>query len=418
MTPPLQSIQARDDQPLRALSQRISATFNYTVHFTHDVFDPDNTLLASSIAAAGSGRRHDVLAYVDGGLVEANESITQRIATYCAHHSHSIHLVQEPRVIAGGEQAKNNWRRVQDIMAEIGDHRMCRHSFVLAIGGGAVLDMVGFAASIVHRGLRMIRIPTTVLSQNDGGVGVKTGMNEHGQKNFIGTFAPPYAVINDLDFLHSLPEREWRAGIAEAFKVAIIRDASFFDFLCRRAEPLRRREMGDMETLVHRCAEIHLEHIREGNDPFETASARPLDFGHWSAHKLELMSDYTIGHGQAVAIGIAIDIEYASRTGRLNPQDAERILDGLERSGLPTWHALLERRGLDGRYEILDGLDDFREHLGGVLTITLPDGIGARVDIHDVHEELVLECIRSLAQRASRADGTEPAAFIEFPPDG
>lgn len=129
--------------------------------------------------------------------------------------------------------------------------------------------MVGFVTALVHRGLRLVRMPTTVLAQNDAGVGVKNGMNEHGVKNFLGTFAPPFAVVNDAAFLETLPDEHWRGGISEAFKVAIIKDRAFFEFLVRSAPRLRAREANAMEALVKRCAVLHLEHIASSGDPFE-----------------------------------------------------------------------------------------------------------------------------------------------------
>ena len=262
-----------------------------------------------------------------------------------------------------------------------------------------MLDSVGFAASLVHRGVRMVRMPTTVLAQNDAGVGVKTGMDEHGQKNFIGTFAPPFAVINDFSMLDTLADRDWIGGIAEAFKVAIIKDAEFFEFLRDRAAALRNRDQQAMETLIRRCAIIHLDHIASAGDPFETGSARPLDFGHWSAHKIETMSDYWVGHGQAVAVGIAVDSYYAMRQGLITPNQLERILDGMTACGLPIYLDYLSRR-TGGELDILAGLDEFREHLGGRLNVTLPESLGDKREVHHLDRTIIAEAIEYLRTRS------------------
>ena len=235
-----------------------------------------------------------------------------------------------------------------------------------------------------------------MLSQNDAGVGVKTGMNEHKAKNFVGTFAPPFAVINDFEFLRTLEDREWAGGMSEAFKVAIIKDAGFFDFLCRNASRLRNRDMAAMETLIRRCAILHLDHIRKGGDPFEFGAARPLDFGHWSAHRLEIMSGYRLGHGQAVAIGIALDSYYAMRKRLITKTEFERIIDGMRACGLPIWSNLLERRDGHGKLAVLAGLEQFREHLGGELTVTLPDSIGRKIEVHDMNPRIIREGIAFL----------------------
>src|SRR5207249_4231810 len=145
-----------------------------------------------------------------------------------------------------------------------------------------------------------------------------------GKKNFIGTFAPPWAVINDFQLLSSLSERDKRAGYVEAVKVALIRDKDFFEALEQDVDALRNFEPEAMQRLIYRCAELHLEHIATSGDPFEFGSARPLDFGHWAAHKLEQLSDYRIRHGEAVAIGIALDTIYSRQIGLLDAASAER----------------------------------------------------------------------------------------------
>jgi len=253
--------------------------------------------------------------------------------------------------------------------------------------------MAGFAAALIHRGLRFVRIPTTVLAQNDAGVGVKNGMNDGGAKNFAGTFAPPFAVIDDFDFLKSLPQREWIGGVSEAFKVAIIKDKPFFRYLCRNAEALRDRDQAVMEKLVHKTAALHLRHIASSGDPFEFGSARPLDFGHWAAHRLELMSNFTLGHGEAVAIGIALDSTYAMLKKLLPPAERDAIVQGLAACGLPVWSPLLERPGAHGEPDVLAGIEQFREHLGGRLCITLPAPLGTKVEVHRINLALMKKAI-------------------------
>lgn len=379
--------------------QRFSVSYEYPVLFTRGAFDPANALLADTIDRLKEDRRHRVVAFLDSGLVAAQSDLPARIRAYFAAHSARLELVSEPKMLPGGEAAKNGWEMVREVMSTIGNLRLCRQSFVLAVGGGAVLDMVGFAASIVHRGVRLVRMPSTTLSQGDGGVGVKNGMDEHGQKNFVGTFAPPFAVVNDLALLSTLAQRDWAAGVSEAFKVAIIKDAAFFDELCALAPRLAARDEAAMERLVRRTAELHLAHIRSGGDPFEFGSARPLDFGHWSAHKLESLSRYALGHGQAVAIGIALDTCYAARKRLITNAERRRILAGLAASGLPVWDDLLAARNADGTLAVIRGLEEFREHLGGRLTVTLPAGIGHRVEVHELDSALIAECIAELAPR-------------------
>src|SRR5258708_2217885 len=157
-----------------------------------------------------------LLCIIDSGVVQHHTQLPEMIATYCQRYG--IELVCSPCVLPGGEQAKNDPGHISSIHDAIHQHNLCRHSYVLAIGGGPLLDMVGYAGATAHRGVRLIRVPTTVLAQNDAGIGVKNGINAYGKKNFIGTFAPPFAVLNDAHFLTSLAERDWRSGVAEAVK--------------------------------------------------------------------------------------------------------------------------------------------------------------------------------------------------------
>jgi 3-dehydroquinate synthase len=379
--------------------QRITVPFEYPVTFTRGLFTEDNPVLVDTMARLEPRRRHRALVYVDAGVDRATPGLLDRVAAYFDVHADRLELVVPPQVTPGGEEVKVGWAVVEGIMRTIGDSHLCRQSFVVAVGGGSVLDMVGFASSIVHRGLRFVRVPTTVLAQNDAGVGVKNGMNEHGVKNYVGTFAPPFAVLNDAEFLRTLEQKYWVGGIAEAFKVAVIKDAEFLTFLCTNAAALRDRNEEHMETLIRRCAMLHLDHIRQGGDPFEFGSARPLDFGHWASHRLEVLSAYELGHGQAVAIGIALDAVYAFRRGLLAQNELARILGGLVETGLPVWSDHLERRDPSGRLDILKGLDDFREHLGGELTVTLPRGVGRKCEVHEMDTALIENAVAYLKDR-------------------
>ncbi len=364
------------------LTQHLNVPFDYPVIFDADILNPANPALAAAVDRLREGRRHRLLAVSEAGLLRAWPDLGARLAAYVLRHADRLELVGDLEALPAGEASKQGWDGAFQVMRWIQARNLDRQSVVLALGGGGLLDTVGLAAALVHRGLRLVRVPTTVLAQNDVGVGVKNGIDLDGVKNLIGVFAPPFAVLVDHDFLATLPDREWRGGAAEAFKVALLKDAVFFDFLCREAGAVRRRDTEVMRHLVRRCAELHLEHIRTGGDPFEMGSARPLDFGHWSAHRLEVLSQHAVRHGEAVAIGIALDTTYAAQAGWVTPAVREALLRGLTECGLAIWHPLLETRGTDGGLAILDGLERFREHLGGRLTLTFPDGIGRRREEH------------------------------------
>jgi 3-dehydroquinate synthase len=304
-----------------------------------------------------------------------------------------------PVVIEGGERTKNSYFHVSEIHSQIDRFHIDRHSAVIAVGGGALLDMVGLAAATAHRGVRHVRIPTTTLAQCDSGVGVKNGINAFGKKNFIGTFAPPFAVINDFQLLSSLTPRDKRAGYIEAVKVALIRDRAFFEELEHDADKLREFEPAAMQRLIYRCAELHVNHIATSGDPFESGSARPLDFGHWSAHKLEQLSEFKLRHGEAVAIGVALDVIYSRNAGCLDNSSAERILALIERLGFELFTNELLHVDSENSLMVLQGLEEFREHLGGELTITLLNDIGRGFETHDIVSAKVLAAIQELQQR-------------------
>jgi len=380
--------------------QRFHVAYEYPVHFTERLFSPDNPLLADVVARLEPTRRHRCLVFVDGGLLEAIPGFERQILAYARRHAGRIDLVAPPFTVPGGERIKNQLWFVEQMQERLAEHHIDRHSYVIAIGGGAVLDAVGLVAATTHRGVRLIRVPTTVLAQADSGVGVKNGVNIFGSKNFVGTFAPPFAVLNDLDLIRHLPAREKIAGMAEAVKVALIRDPDFFTWLERHAERLATFEPAAMAKMIRRTAVLHMHQIAHGGDPFETGSARPLDFGHWSAHKLETLTRHHLRHGEAVAIGIALDARYSVRAGLLAAGEDERICSLLELLGFRLWHPSVEARHPDGGFALLDGLGDFREHLGGELTVTLLADVGTGVEVHAMDERRVLDAIGWLKARA------------------
>src|SRR5271156_1170066 len=386
---------------MSVIQRSIQVGWQLRVFFTEDVFAPANPILKDALA---DGTPRKVLIVLEDALAQSQPNLEQQIENYFSAHASQLQLVRPPLFVAGGEQSKNSATIVTDILSQIDRHHIDRHSYLIAVGGGALLAVAGFAAATAHRGVRHVRIPTTTLSQADSGVGVKNGINAFGKKNFIGTFAPPFAVINDFNLLATLKPRDKRSGYVEAVKVACIRDKNFFDEIERDAKKLISFEPAAMKHLIRRCAELHLEHIATGGDPFETGSARPLDFGHWSAHKLEQLSNFQIPHGEAVAIGIALDVVYARIIGLLDEKSCERILQLLEKLGFDLFANELLNIGLDGNLKILTGLDEFREHLGGELTITLLKEIGRSVEVHEMNLPKIVEAVREMRERhAGRA---------------
>ena len=382
------------------IQQEFLVPVRYPVHFTTGVFSSANALLRDVIAAADPNDEEParVAVVVDRGVERAHPALLADIAAYFTQHRRAIALTAPVLVVPGGEAIKNDRRHVDRILETINAASLCRHSYLIAVGGGAVLDAAGFAAATAHRGIRLVRVPTTVLSQDDSAMGVKNGVNAFGKKNYLGTFAPPFAVINDAAFLTTLSDRDWRGGLTEAVKAALIRDAAFFALLERHAAALRARELAAMTEVVRRSALLHLQHIATGGDPFEHGSSRPLDFGHWAAHKLEQTTDHRLGHGEAVGIGIALDTTYSHLAGFLPEAQWRRVIDLLIALGVQVYAPELDEQLDTPQHErcVLGGLSEFQEHLGGRLTIMLLKDIGEPFDVHAIDPGLVERSIAIL----------------------
>lgn len=367
--------------------------YEYPVCFQRDVFAPQQLLLVELLS-----QRHQqpkVFVVVDQGIIDNNAGYLGQIRAYFDAHQKRCRLLAAPYVLSGGEGAKTH-SQIQQLYQAMLDQHVDRHCVVLAIGGGAVLDAVGFACSTFHRGIPILRMPSTVLAQNDAGVGVKNGINAHNTKNLIGCFGPPVAVLNDSLLLESLSDRDRRAGLAEAVKVATIRSSEFFAWMEANRAPLASFETAASEYAIHECARLHLQQITTGGDPFEQGNARPLDYGHWSAHKLEGLSNYQLRHGEAVAIGMALDALYAVEMSILSYDECQRLLILLAQLGFDLWHDTLELCDDSGQWMLWAGLEEFREHLGGELCITLLTTMGQAIEVNEIHREALQNAVRRL----------------------
>ncbi len=378
---------------LHEVKQDIQVNFQYSVLFTEHVFNCSNITLAqvfsnsqsSNYSVLSQKKQARVLVVIDDNVAKAHSDLIAQIKSYA--FAHNIELVTTPLIVPGGEQVKKDLSHLDTIYQLVADEKIDRHSYILVIGGGAVLDAIGYAAATAHRGIRLIRMPTTVLAQNDAGVGVKNGVNYIGRKNYLGTFAPPFAVVNDFNLLSTLDLRDKRAGIAEAIKVALIKDQAFFDNLFQNRNKLTNFEQDAMQYMIIRCAELHLSHIQNCGDPFEMGSARPLDFGHWSAHKLEELSAHQLRHGEAVAIGIAMDTLYSCQQKMISRVACDQVITLLIDLGFD-----LSSRFL-GQLNVASALDEFREHLGGSLCITLLTDLGKGVEVDHIDGIAMQACV-------------------------
>jgi 3-dehydroquinate synthase len=395
------------------LEKTFSVSHTHRVLFTRAAFQADNPMVRDLLAGAReAGPVTKCLAFVDSAVDEAQPGLVSALDAYAAAHADVFTWAGPAVILTGGEVCKNDFSMVEQCWRIMNDAMLDRHSFVMVIGGGAVLDLVCFAASTAHRGIRHIRFPTTTLSQGDGGVGVKNGVNFFGKKNWVGSFAVPYAVVNDFAFLDTLTVREKRCGLIEAVKVALIRDAEFYHWIEANVDALAALETAAVEYTVRRSAELHVEHITTNGDPFEQGSARPLDFGHWAAHKLEQVSDFTIMHGEAVAIGMAVDLFYSALSGILDESVALRITALIERLGFESYSEQLLAHSSGTEPVILEGLEEFREHLGGQLTVTLVPEIGRKIEVHEMDHAHVIAALESLRERSLQMSHEAPVEEV------
>lgn len=383
---------------------RFAVPFVHRLRFTDDVLSGDQQTLVDLLEPTGQGPTR-VQFWLDEGLAHACPDLTDKLKALADARPERLRRAGNVQLVPGGEAIKNDIHILERMLKVFHAADLDRHSYVVAIGGGAVLDAVGFATAIAHRGLRLVRLPTTTLAQADSGLGVKNGVNLFGKKNWIGSFAVPWGVVNDTALLSTLSQRDFVCGFSEAVKVSLLKDAAMFDELCGSAAAIARREPTASGRMIRGSALLHLDHITRGGDPFEMREARPLDYGHWSAHRLEAMSGFQVRHGEAVAIGVAIDTVYSSLVHGLSAADAQRVLVCLADLGFELSHPLLD----DSR-SLLEGLEEFRQHLGGRLTVTMLSGVGQPLDVHAIDAEAMRAAIERVVSFSRRRDGRRQLA--------
>ena len=373
---------------------------------------PGNAAFAAALAQVHG----HCVAFIDSGVAQSWPELAPQLmgafaALQSTHGETTSHLqhrtasatsptlapsLAHVEIIPGGETCKEGLKYAERVAKICFDHGVSRHGAVIAIGGGAVLDAVGFGAAIAHRGVRMIRIPTTTLAQDDSAMGVKCGVNMFGQKNALGCFAAPWAILCDEHFLQTLTIEHWLGGFSEVVKIALLKDPHLFEQLESHAMGITSRDLKITSPILRRSAWLHREHIVQGGDPFEVGAARPLDHGHWSAHRLEALSHFAVPHGQAVSIGIALDALLAVEMRLLDASVATRIIQLLRSLQLPIWHPLLE-----AGEELFAGLEQFRQHLGGNFAIPLLTSIGASREVTRIKAEDFRKTVTTLRTLAS-----------------
>jgi len=374
-----------------AIDVDFNVPLKHQLRFTRNVLADDRHVLADLLQDS-NGQRPRVQFWIDANLAATRPELHTQLCDFSSEYSERFTLMGMPQTVESGESVKNDIHILERILGVIHQANLDRRSYIVVLGGGAVLDAVGFAAAIAHRGIRLIRLPSTTLAQADSGIGVKNAVNLFHKKNWVGTFSVPWAVVNDATMLQTLPDRDFVSGFSEAVKVALLKDPEMFQSLCRLAPRIRRRDMEAAESIIRQSAIHHLQHITTGGDPFEALEARPLDFGHWSAHRLEVLSDFELRHGESVAIGVAVDTVYSSRVHGFPESATQRVLTCLEQLGLA-----LDHHALRDTEALFAGLEEFRQHLGGRLTVTMLTDIGRPIDVHQIDHDHMREAIQVVA---------------------
>lgn len=292
----------------------------------------------------------------------------------------------EPAVIevpAGEEQKSLQWaEKLYDAMLS---HRMDRRSPVIALGGGVVGDLAGFAAATFLRGIPFIQVPTSLLAQVDASVGGKVAVDHRRGKNLIGAFYQPLLVLASLDTLDSLPDRELRAGMAEVIKYGVIADAGLFTYIEGRLDEILRREYGALAHLVARSCEIKADVV--AGDEREQGRRAILNFGHTMGHAIETQTGML--HGEAVAIGMVYAARVAERMGMLDGDSVQRLIELVRRTGLP-----VRCDGLDAS-ATLETMKLDKKSVGGRLRFILPERIGTVVIRDDVPNDYIRSVLTS-----------------------
>ena len=376
-----------------ALSLASTEAVSFDVCFASNLTHADNKVLQAALA----GRRALLVT-------------TPTVARLYGDRTLPRHPDLRVAVLALSERTKAI-EAVLDVCRLAQELKLDRRSVLVAFGGGVCSDVVGFAASMIRRGITHIRVPTTLVGQIDAGVGLKTGVNFCAGKNYLGSFHPPERVLVDPTFLGTLPARELRQGLAEMVKIALVRDPALFATLeewgLRLLESRFRDPAAVAEHAIHRSVALMLTEL--GANPFENRTLeRLVDMGHTISPELESASGFMLPHGEAVAVDIALTCALGVELRMLDEEDAQRTMALLERLGLPTDHELLDaalcRRALQSA----------ALHRGGRLNLVVPTAIGSADFVRDpavVTDEILERGIRRLrAMPAAHPWDLAPAA--------
>lgn len=359
---------------LRQWQMSHQRTVSYTVTECDDLLNPSNPALRSTAPSKTSRR-----------LVVLDETLSPYYLTRIERYFSENHIPFEIISIETGEHHKS----INDLLSllqQIMQFAPARyHEPIIAIGGGVLTDLVGFAASIYRRGIPRINVPTTLMGYIDASIGVKTGINFLQQKNRIGTFLPPKDVLLDKTFLTTLPERHLRNGVGEIVKLAVIKNPLLFELLDNHGQTAI--QLAFQDTLSTKILTMAIDDMLAELQPnlFEDNLERLVDFGHTFAYSLEMQPDVDILHGESVAIDIALCSTLSYLRGMLSQHDLHRILNLMMKLNLPIYHTSVKVN------DLWEGLNERILHRDGFQRVPLPKSIGQGVFVNNIQKnEIVL----------------------------
>ena len=374
-----------------SLEVKFDLPCEYSVKFTRDIFGDGNGLLAETLGADGKNEPQVLLA-ADRAVVEKTPGLGLKIGKY--FKDRGIKLAAKPYVVNGGEINKTNgMTTVRQITEVLADSGIGRDGFLIVIGGGAMIDAAGYAAATFNRGTRIVRVPTTLLMQCAGACLPSAGTNILNRKDASSVFTVPFASIVDFDFLKTLSAGQRGEGAAEAVKIAAAADAKFLAWIGENAQGISEGDDAALEELVRRSAALHVQALAKGKGATLRDAVRILESGLWSAHRIEALGRFRIPHGAALATGLCIDAAYSVAKGLVPEEDADLVGETLAKcgalNGIERIAPILERTD-----DILRGIEEFRQHTGGLPLF--PGPLGKAVPVESVDMERMKTIIQDL----------------------
>lgn len=364
-----------DNQPLlppgEAITTSLSRKRSYSIKVTSDESASLQALMSELDGHAATIITDHTVASLHG----------RRIASALSDRGALLDIIS----IAPGERSKS-LQTACHLLDQLAKSQLGRRDVLIAVGGGVVIDTVGWVASAYMRGIPYINVPTTLLAQVDAAIGGKVAVDHVEAKNLIGGFYEPQAVVSCVDYLSTLPPRHVRAGLAEAIKAAVIASPELFAYIELHLESILAKDRQSLQRLVHGASAVKCRLVER--DPYEADLRRPLNFGHAIGHAIETATGYgPVLHGEGVSIGMAAEIQMAVRRNLLSPMTAARVLDLLAAVNLPVTLKDLEHPPGIGR--VIAGLAKVRQIRDGNLRFVLPVDLGGVLIADDVSEEEV-----------------------------